>query len=125
MPTLDAVTAALAASWSAETSDPADREQWTPANPSRGQCGVSALVVHDLLGGELVVAEVLWPDGTQQGHHYWNRLPDGREVDLTRQQFDAGEQVQDGRTVVRPPGPPRRCAEEYALLRERVLRALG
>ena len=86
---------------------------------------MTALVVHDLLGGDLVVAEVLHADGTRQGDHTWNRLPDGTEVDLTREQFRSGEVVQPGRVVERPDGPPRRCVEEYDLLRRRVLEALG
>ena len=48
------------------------------------------------------------------------RLPDGTEVDLTREQFGPDEHVQAPRVVVRPPGGPTRCAEQYARLRERV-----
>ena len=120
---LERIEAALRASWSDETCDPVDRP-WSPANPAKGQCGVTALVVHDLLGGDLVVAEVLHADGTRQGDHTWNRLPDGTEVDLTAEQFRAGEVVQPGRVVERPPGPPRRCVDEYELLRTRVLARL-
>jgi hypothetical protein len=116
---------AIAGSWSAETCDPADRGQWSPANPSKGHCGVSALVVNDFLGGDLVFADVVYSDGSAQGYHYWNRLADGTEVDLTLDQFRAGERVLPGRVVVRPPGPPRRCADEYQLLRDRVLLLLA
>lgn len=121
---LDQVTHALRESWSAETCDPVDLPLWTSANTSRGQCGATALVVNDLLGGDLMLAEVHLPDGSRQGVHYWNRLPDGSEVDLTRQQFRAGEIVHEGRVVTRPSGPPRRCQEQYELLRERVLMRL-
>ena len=64
-----------------ETCDPSDAALWTPANPSRGQCAVTALVVHDLLGGLLLEAEVHHADGSPQGFHYWNRLA-GLDVDL-------------------------------------------
>jgi hypothetical protein len=50
--------------------------------------------------------------GARQGWHTWNRLPDGTEVDLTREQFSAGEHVQALRVVVRPKGPPLRCTEQ-------------
>ena len=106
------------AGWAADTCDPVDLP-WSPSNPSRGQCGVTALVLHDHLGGELLVAEVLRDDGSRQGWHTWNRLPDGTEVDLTREQFAADEHVQEPRVVQRG-GPPRRCAEQYARLRARV-----
>ena len=120
----DDVVAAVRASWSADTCDPVDLDRWAPGNPSRGQCGATALVLHDLLGGDLILAEVLRADGSRQGVHYWNLLPDGTEIDLTRQQFDAGETVQPGRVVARPPGRPRRCEEQYLVLRERVLARL-
>ena len=122
---LDDVAAALRRSWSAETCDPADLPMWTPANPARGQCGTTALVLHDLFGGELALAEVLWPDGSRQGFHYWNVLGDRREVDLTREQF-AGQQVALTTPVVveRPAGPARRCRDQYAALRDAVLARL-
>jgi hypothetical protein len=120
----DSVISAVIDSWADDTCDPADLILWSPSNPSRGQCGATALVLNDLLGGDLVVADVLWPDGTRQGYHYWNRLPDGTELDLTSAQFNQGERVQQGEVVVRPPGPPGRCAEQYARLRTRVLARL-
>jgi len=112
------------AAWDADTCDPADLP-WSPDSSSRGQCGVSALVLHDLLGGELLVADVTYEDGTRQGVHYWNRLPDGTEVDLTREQFAPHERVGDPQVVQRPPGPPRRCREQYELLAQRVARNLS
>lgn len=38
-------------SWGKDTCDPADRH-------ARGQCGVTALVLNDLFGGDLVLGEV-------------------------------------------------------------------
>ena len=115
-PTFEQVADAIRASWSADTCDATDQPTWSAANPSRGQCGTTALVLHDFFGGDLMFADVLYTDGTKQGHHYWNVLPDGTEVDLTRDQFHADEVVQPGRLVVRPSGPPKRSVEEYALL---------
>lgn len=112
------------ASWDATTCDPVDLP-WSPDNPSRGQCGVTALVLHDLLGGDLLVAEVLFDDGSRQGWHTWNRLPDGTELDLTREQFLAHEHVGTPSVVVRPEGTPRRCGEQYEVLRQRVQALLG
>lgn len=114
------ILTAVRASWSIETCDPADRELWTAEEPSRGQCGVTALVINDLLGGDLILADVLWADGSRQGYHYWNLLPDGTEIDLTISQFQAGELVQQGHVVQRPAGPPGRCRAEYELLRART-----
>ena len=107
------------AAWDAQTCDPVDLP-WSTANPSRGQCGVTALVLQDHLGGDLLVAEVTRDDGSRQGFHTWNLLPDGTELDLTRAQFLPHEHVGQPRVVPRPAGPPRRCAEQYALLAQRV-----
>lgn len=77
------------------------RGGWTSDNPSMGHCDITALVVHDFFGGELMVGEVHL-DGDQQGHHWWNRFPSGIEVDLTREQFRLGQVVAEGRAVQRP-----------------------
>ena len=83
------------------------------------------MAIHDLLGGELLIAEVLRRDGSRQGVHYWNRLPDGTELDLTREQFSSDELVQAPQVVMRPPGLPRRGADQYLRLRHRVCHTLG
>ncbi|MEU9608544.1 hypothetical protein [Streptomyces sp. NPDC048057] len=123
---LSDIARALQASWAADTCSPddAERSAWTPDNPAWGQCDVTALVVHDLLGGALVVGEVTL-DGADHGYHWWNQLPDATEADLTREQFRQGQIVTPGRVVQRPPGRLPRRHEEYELLRARVLAALG
>lgn len=122
--TLGQIETAVRESWSEDTCDPVDLP-WSAANPSSGQCGTTALVLHDLLGGDLLVAEVLYSDGSRQGNHTWNRLAGGLDVDLTRAQFAPDEVVQVPRVVARPDGPPRRCAAQYELLRRRVFARLG
>jgi hypothetical protein len=122
--TLVEVEQAVRASWGRDTCDPADLADWRPDNPSRGQCGVTALVLNDLFGGELVLGEVR-VDGVRAGVHYWNRFGFGVEVDLTRAQFRAEEIVTAPRVLTRPEEPPRRCREQYELLRARVFAKLG
>lgn len=73
--------------WSAETS--IDPGGWSPANPAYGQCAVTSLVVQDMLGGELIRSRV---GGVS---HYFNQLPDGRIVDLTREQFSSEAELTD------------------------------
>ena len=116
---------AIRAAWALDTCDPVDADDWSRANPSRGQCGSTALTIHDLLGGELLIADVLRTDGTRQGVHYWNLLPDGTELDLTEDQFASDEVIQQPRVVRRPAGLPKRGAEQYLTMKHRVLRALG
>ena len=52
----------LRRSWSIETSS-----GWQPGNPASGQCGVTALVVHDKLGGEILKTDV------NGAWHFYNR----------------------------------------------------
>jgi hypothetical protein len=102
LPSFADIERVIRASWSQETCDPVDLAAWSPETPARGQCAVTALIVQDLLGGDLLLAEVLYADGSRQGVHYWNRLPDGTELDLTREQFTASETVQAPDVVPRP-----------------------
>src|SRR5215210_6974597 len=83
----------------------------------------AALVVQDILGGDLILAEV-HINGVKDGNHYWNRLPGGTEVDLTRDQFVPGEVIVNPQVVHRQADAPRRFREQYELLRNRVLVAL-
>jgi len=77
---LEILEKALRKSWSAETSS--DPKKWTPENPAWGQCAVTALVVQDYFGGELLRFDLLGI-----GSHYFNQLPDSSEIDLTSSQF--------------------------------------
>ncbi len=124
--TLRDLDQALWAGWAADTCSPDDlaRAPWTPDNPAWGHCDLTALIVNDVFGGDLMLGEV-YLDGVQQGFHYWNRLPSGVELDLTSEQFRRGQTVTGARVVKRPPGPISRRWEEYLLLRERVADRLG
>jgi hypothetical protein len=122
--TADELRLYLRSAWGADTCYPDSREEWTPQNPARDQCGMTALVVQDILGGDLIIGEV-HVGGVQVGHHYWNRLPDDSEVDLTADQFRPDKEVVGGRVVARPPDAPRRHREQYELLRGRVFEALA
>src|SRR5919197_5108318 len=86
--TLAELEQAIRESWSLDTSD--DPGEWSPANAGRGQCDITSLVVQDLLGGDLLAAEV-YSDGERVEAHMWNRLASGIEVDLTRDQFRSGQ----------------------------------
>jgi hypothetical protein len=118
--TLTQLEAAIRAAWSAETSDRPD--SWTPANPAYQQCDVTARVVRDYLGGEILVAGVVL-DGLRVDRHAWNRLPSGLVLDLTREQFRDGERLEEPaiNDVVRIDRNP----ERYELLASRVRAKLG
>jgi len=109
---------ALRRSWGPDTCAPEDQPAWHRDNPARGQCITTVLVVHDMFGGSLVRAEV-HVDGAHVDYHWWNRLPDGSEVDLTRDQFGENEVVIGGTSVARP-SDAGRVREQYARLKARV-----
>jgi hypothetical protein len=122
---LEDITGAISSSWSPETwyARP-DTPNGVSYHPSRNQCGTSALVLQDWLGGDLLVADVT-TNGRKAGVHYWNRLPDGREVDLTKEQFVAGETIRPPEVVIRKPGVPTNGRAAYLLLSHRVGALLG
>ncbi|MCR1161600.1 MULTISPECIES: hypothetical protein [Micrococcaceae] len=73
-------------SWGADTTclDAKGLAEWNPDNPAHGQCGPTALIVQDLLGGDLLIADV--HGGNEEDEvHYWNRFSCGLEIDLTRE----------------------------------------
>ena len=106
---------ALRSCWGRDTSD--DPDEWARDNPTRGQCGVTALVIRELLGGEILMADVLGSH-LQGERHAWNRLPSGEEVDLTRDQFRAGETL--GPASVQEPYVITDGVDRGALLSARV-----
>jgi hypothetical protein len=124
--TLSDLEQAIRGAWSSETTfASAGYLARAPGSPARGQCGPTALVVRDLLGGDLLVSDVS-VDGVVDGVHYWNRLSSGLHLDLTRDQFTVGELVLEPRVVPDPALPrPESARAAYLLLRERVLAALG
>jgi len=67
----------LRQAWSAGTST-----LWRPENPALGQCGVTALLVQDLLGGEILKTRI------SDAWHFYNRIA-GQRQDLTDSQFPA------------------------------------
>ncbi|WP_131681548.1 YunG family protein [Pseudarthrobacter sp. YALA5] len=113
-------------SWGADTTclDAEGLAKWHSDNAAHGQCGPTALVVQDLLGGDLLIADVTGGEEEDEVH-YWNRFPGGLEIDLTREQLRRHRVIGEPRVVVRPPEGPRAYASEYQLLRSRVLSALN
>lgn len=124
--TMAEIDSAIRASWAPDTcsADDAACAPWTTDNPSWGHCDVTALVLHDLLGGDLMMGDVHL-NGEHHGYHWWNRLNTGIEIDLTREQFQDGQIVTLNQVVVRPSGRPVRRQREYELFRYRVMERLG
>jgi hypothetical protein len=103
----DQLLSLLRECWSIETSG-----QWLPENPARGQCNVTSLVVHDILGGEILKTQA------PGGWHFYNRI-DGKRYDLTASQFAAPIPYADVASS-RAEALAGTKAERYAALKIRV-----
>jgi len=66
--------------WSEKT---AYKNEWDINNPSKNQCAVTAMVVQDVVGGDIVCCKT-----SDNDLHFWNVLSDGTHEDLTEDQFD-------------------------------------
>ncbi|MCP3443305.1 hypothetical protein [Bradyrhizobium sp. CCGUVB14] len=71
----DEIQSALRKAWSLSTAS-----QWTADHPAAGQCNVTALLVHELFGGDLLKTPL------PAGDHFYNRI-EGRRYDFTASQF--------------------------------------
>jgi hypothetical protein len=61
---------------------------WTAKNPARGQCGVTALVIQDCFGGEILKTLV------DDRNHFYNNI-DGLKYDFTADQFQSPPNYSD------------------------------
>jgi hypothetical protein len=96
-----------------------DPLRWRPEVPEYGQCGATALVVQDVLGGGLLTGR-LTHDGRRFLTHCWNLLEGDVEVDLTRAQLRGARLLGTSRVtraalLAHPP-----TAQQYAFLAARI-----
>lgn len=66
-------------------------DTWTPDRPSTGQCHVTALLLHERHGGQIlsgVCRDNPWIT------HFWNVI-DGTTIDATRDQFPDDVEISD------------------------------
>lgn len=98
-------------------------KRWKPENPLYGHCTVASLLAQDVYGGELLRVSLLSGDW-----HWWNLLPNGREVDFTREQYGKDFPVFPWPEVrERKPLLARSAsvAQRYRLLKKRFQQALA
>jgi len=71
----------LEKSWGKETCSPGLKDEWTKENGALGQCAITALIVNDFMGGNIMRCMC------ETGSHYYNLIND-EVVDLTSSQFN-------------------------------------
>ena len=108
--------------WSVETCSERFRPEWSAANPSVGQCTITAALVHEFFGGEVYSLPL---DGG--GRHSFNYI-NGVFADLASEQF--GRDALPDFSLAEPVDPASLLsggdkAERCALLRERLLTVLA
>ncbi len=80
---IEQIINALSNSWSLESST-----KWSDYNPAKGQCGVTTLVVNDIIGGEIRKTKL-----TDEWHFY--NIINGKRYDLTASQFNEDIEYMD------------------------------
>ena len=71
----------LRKAWCAATAHPSYQRDWTEDNPSYGQCCVTALVMQEIIGGDIYECTM----GRRK--HFYNMTPDHQMHDFTAEQF--------------------------------------
>ena len=98
----------LRSAWSTETSS-----KWRPDNLACGQCSVTALVLQDLLGGDILKTSV------EGQWHFYNSV-DGQRLDLTDTQFEQPLEYQDLPSN-RSEALEDTSAQQYEILKRRIM----
>ncbi|MGW6423031.1 YunG family protein [Nocardia sp. NPDC055053] len=124
---LEALRQAIRSAWSADTSAAV---AWSDGNPSKGQCAVTACVVNDHLGGDILHTTATLPNGDTVSHYF--NLIDGRPVDLTSEQFPEHTQFSEPAPKTKGFASTREFClsyehtkQRYELLRTRVAECLS
>ena len=71
----------LRKAWCAATAHPSYQKDWTKDNPSYGQCCVTALVMQEIIGGDIYECTM----GRRK--HFYNMTPDHQMHDFTAELF--------------------------------------
>jgi hypothetical protein len=90
---------------------------------SAGHCRVVSLIVQDFFGGEIMYSYV---HGNPRWDHYWNKLSDDKEIDLTQDQFPKNIKFVKPKLISRNKVlSSKRTKKGYKILKRRVINFLG
>jgi len=97
--------------WGKDTCYPPLKDKWTEECPELGQCAVTALLIQEEYGGDIVF--------NKEYNHYWNRLSSLTEVDLTKSQFPGVGKIGIDKIVDRK-SFGEDVIQRYKILKERI-----
>lgn len=100
--------------WGPDTCYPKQRKEWTPENPALGQCAVTTLLLHEIYGGTILF--------NKEWNHFWLKLPNNQDLDITRDQFTDAPLYMEGTKVSRSRLLKGHTKERYELLREKYMK---
>lgn len=103
----------LKAAYSADTCHPSYLNQWSPANPTAGQCAITALLVHEKFGYDIYEVKV------NRSRHFFNVTPAGDVIDLTAEQFSKPISYTE-RTKREPNALYRSCQQRLNILKQNL-----
>jgi len=77
-------------------------EEWKKDIPETENCDVVSLLAQEIFGGTLRHANLSHIPGFEKvTSHFWNRLPDGTEIDFTVRQFRGKTYSEKGKSYSR------------------------
>jgi hypothetical protein len=118
----DVLVEAIENSWCLETRHP-DCADVGMKGLSYGQCGVTALLIQEIYGGDILFNRFY--------KHVWNELPNSEKHDLTRAQFPLGDEIISDGKISREDmfgnelALKAKVAERYNIFRKKVLKFLN
>ncbi len=109
---------AVEESWGKDTCYPKCSDQWSQNNPALGQCAVTALLVQDYFGGDILYCS--------HNDHFFNYVEGLGEVDLTKNQFSEETTIcrDEIKTRDEVMSVNAMTPERYRLLKQRVEKSL-
>jgi len=104
----------LETGWSIQTTYPECRQEYPDRPKSFGQCYATARVLNHVFGWGIMKCESYY-----SARHFWNRLPNGREIDFALDQFSEA----DGK-FGKPPLTGKPVKRKYKTMIPRIKRLL-
>lgn len=117
---IEKVRKQLEYAWIRQTARDFMQDEWSPDKPAFGQDDVTALVVHKIFGGRIILT-AFRHDGGEFLLRYFNELPDGYLVDMTHSQYGKKDAISDSGLPTIVSALKEICGSRYEMLMERVL----